>query len=230
MENTVFLVDLPKRISCADEEFKNEEIPFQQSLSYFLRAMELQEDVTKKMCSFDYSKLKHHGFIHTIGGSHHGEAWKKNGVCGLGAYLQNLGLDTCDPVEVDFVTSSLGSLNDEFLRSLYLAAQGDCGLAEYSLRSIKSLPASTLNDIEGRLGKDVMFRWKQHFRFYFPSETTVKSSRGGPAYGGTICFNSRWWDGPKFPRSLMRDCQSQREGILMHNKVILPNPLLFVAD
>lgn len=36
---------------------------------------------------------------------------------------------------------------------------------------------------------------------------------------GTICFQEKWFLGPRFPKSVMRDCVSRREGILMHNKV-----------
>ncbi|KAL8958725.1 MAG: hypothetical protein Q9183_005781 [Haloplaca sp. 2 TL-2023] len=62
------------------------------------------------------------------------------------------------------------------------------------------------------------------FRIYFPSEETVKSSTGGPDNGGTICFQSKWWDGPKFPTEVMRDCRSRRKGLLMHNKIMYVQP------
>ncbi len=218
MENTVFLVDLPRKGSEANKQ-RNAEVPFLQSMVYFLKAMKLQEDVIKKLQNFEFSKLVEHGFIHTIGGSHYGDAWRETGACGLGQLLHKLGLRTFDSIEIDFVTSSVGSLDDEFLRSLYLAAQGDSGLAEYTLRTAKAIPPGVLVDLERRLGKDFVSEWKQHFRFYYPSDDTVKGSKGGPEYGGTVCFNSRWWNGPKFPRGLMRDCRSQREGMLMHNKV-----------
>jgi hypothetical protein len=223
MENTVFLADLPKKMAENNDGRNKQEVivPFLQSLLYFLRAMNLQDDLIQKVGNFDFVRLRDHGFIHTIGGSHHGDAWKKTGACGLGHYLRDMGLCTRDPISLGIVTSSLGSLNDQFLRSLYLIAQGDTGLAEYSLRVTKPLPSSVLNELEGRRRADenISHFWKDFFRFYYPSEETVKSSKGGPAYGGTICFNSRWWNGPKFPRSLILDCRSQRHGMLMHNKV-----------
>jgi Tyrosyl-DNA phosphodiesterase len=218
MENTVFLVDLPKRDTGTDEN-ENAEIPFLQSLLYFLKAMKMQEDVTKKLQIYDFSKLAQYGFVHSIGGSHYGDAWRETGACGLGQFLHKVGLRTFDSVEIDYVTSSIGSLDDEFLRSLYLVAQGDSGLAEYTLRTAKGIPPSVLQDLNRRVGKDFSSGWKQRFRFYYPSDDTVKNSKGGRGNGGTICFHPRWWDGLNFPRGLMRDCQSMREGMLMHNKV-----------
>lgn len=220
MENTVFLVDLPKKGSGSElEDHENAEIPFRQSILYFLEAMNLPKDVLKKLQLFDFSKLAQYGFIHSIGGPHYGDAWRKTGLCGLGQFLHGLGLRTFDSVDIDIVTSSLGSLDHEFLRSLYLVAQGDSGLAEYTMRTVKKVPPSVSHDLERRVGKDYSSGWRQNFRFYFPSDATVKDSKGGPDCGGTICFNSRWWNGPKFPRDLMRDCPSRREGMLMHNKV-----------
>lgn len=218
MENTVFLVDLPKREAGIDGE-QSAGIPFLRSMLYFLKAMGVQEDVMKKVQRFDFSKLAQIGFVHSIGGSHYGDAWRQTGACGLGQTLYQLGLRTSDPVDIHFVTSSVGSLNDEFLRSLYLVAQGDSGLSEYTLRSAKSVPPAILQGLEQRLGKDFSWEWKQHFRFYYPSLDTVNDSRGGPSGGGTICFQPSWWEGAKFPRNLMRDCKSQRRGLLMHNKV-----------
>ena len=218
MENTVFLIDLPK-IDKESGERQNTEVPFLKSMMLFLKAMKLQDDIVNKLKMYDFSKLANHGFIHSIGGTHYGDAWRETGACGIGQYLNNLGLRTFDSVEIDFVTSSVGSLDDQFLRSLYLVAQGDSGLAEYTHRNAKSVPSSVSQDLQRRLGRDFPSKWKQNFRFYFPSDDTVRGSRGGPRNGGTICFQPRWWNGPKFPRDLMRDCQSQREGLLMHNKV-----------
>ena len=218
MENSVFLVDLPKRDSGADDEL-NAGIPFMQSMLYFMKAMGLREDVIKKLQHFDFSKLAQTGFVHSVGGPHYGDAWRETGACGLGQTLHKLGLRTSDPVDIHFVTSSLGSLDDEFLRSLYAIAQGDSGLSEYTLRTAKYVPPAILQGLKRRLGKDFSWEWKQHFRFYYPSHDTVSNSKGGSRCGGTICFQPKWWNGPKFPCDLMRDCKSQRQGLLMHNKV-----------
>jgi Tyrosyl-DNA phosphodiesterase len=218
MENTVFLADLPKRDLASDED-PNADVLFLQSMLYFLKAMAMPVDMRERLSLFDFSKLANHGFVHSIGGSHYGDAWRKTGACGLGRCLNELGLRTFDSLQIDIVTSSLGSLDDKFLRSLYLVAQGDSGLAEFTFRTAKAMPPSVRQDLERRLGKDFSSVWRQNLRFYYPSDDTVRASRGGPQNAGTICFAPRWWNEAKFPRDLMQDCQSQRAGLLMHNKV-----------
>jgi hypothetical protein len=41
---------------------------------------------------------------------------------------------------------------------------------------------------------------------------------------GTICFQPKFWASSSFPRALMRDCKSQRKGLLMHSKMIFVRP------
>lgn len=76
------------------------------------------------------------------GGSHSGKDIKRTGYCGLGNAVRNLGLQTEDMLDVDVVVcithmhfeeigyancdeaASIGNLNDGFVKSMYLAAQG----------------------------------------------------------------------------------------------------------
>ncbi|TDZ34066.1 hypothetical protein CTRI78_v011646 [Colletotrichum trifolii] len=37
---------------------------------------------------------------------------------------------------------------------------------------------------------------------------------------GTICVQEKWWKSSTFPRELLRDCESAREGLLLHSKAI----------
>jgi len=134
--------------------------------------------------------------------------------------VKSLGLQASSPLEVDFVTSSVGSLNDEFLRSIYLAAKGDDGLAEYTLRTAKSFPAKCALDTSRVIKRDQGAEWKDKFRVYFPLADTIKRSKGGVQNAGTICFQSRWYESKSFPKEVMRDCDSRRDGLLMHNKIL----------
>lgn len=97
--------------------------------------------------------------------------------------------------------------------------EGDDGLTEYTLRTEKKSAAKDPGDSNKANQKSILEEWKSRFRVYFPSLETVRSSKGGTNAAGTICFTSRWWEGPKFPRHVLRDCISRREGVLMHNKV-----------
>ncbi|KAL9100984.1 MAG: hypothetical protein Q9163_003706 [Psora crenata] len=63
---------------------------------------------------------------------------------------------------------------------------------------------------------------RRGFHIYFPTRETVTASTAG--YAGTICIQSKYYENPKFPRLLMRDCQSVRRGVLMHNKMIFVRP------
>jgi hypothetical protein len=79
----------------------------------------------------------------------------------------------------------------------------------------------------------------RRFKIFFPSQQTVRQSRGGPEWapsprlpplsnaeiscacssGGTICLMAGHWENPSFPQELLFDCINKRKGLLMHNKV-----------
>ncbi|PLB49439.1 putative tyrosyl-DNA phosphodiesterase [Aspergillus steynii IBT 23096] len=221
MENSVFLIDLPKRVDNAPEKPTT---AFYENLVYFLKASTLHENIISKLDSFDFSQTEKIAFVHTIGGSHTGNAWKRTGHCGLGRAVTELSLQTSRSLNIDFVTSSLGSLTHEFLRSLYLAAQGDDGSTELTLRNAKSFPAKNFTDPTKLIQKNTAEECKDRIRVYYPSQEVIKASRGGPQNAGTICFSSKWYEGPKFPRQVLRDCESKRFGLLMHNKLLYVRP------
>ncbi|KAL4872052.1 hypothetical protein BDV12DRAFT_162942 [Aspergillus spectabilis] len=223
MENSVFLVDLPKKDpSTTTSEPKTN---FYTDLIYFLKATALHEDVIAKLDNFDFSKTAQFAFVHTIGGSHSGNAWKQTGYCGLGRAIGSLGLRVNKPINLDFVTSSLGSLTSDFLKSIYLAAQGDSGLTELTLRTAKSLPTKSPDNPAKLITASTAEEWKENrFRVYFPSQGSVLGSKGGSKAAGTICFQKRWFENGKFPRGVLRDCVSGREGLVMHNKILYVQP------
>lgn len=94
-------------------------------------------------------------------------------------------------------------------------------MTELALRTAKSFPAKRYDDPSKLIERNTAAEWVDRFRAYFPSQTTVNESIGGPRNAGTICFQQRWYEGTKFPRHVLRDCQSQRPSRLMHNKVQL---------
>ena len=217
MENTVFLIDLPRhpkghRPPAEDLTF------FCKELVYFCEAMGLEPEIINSLYDFDFSGTRDVAFVHTIGGAHTGEAWRRTGYCGLGRAVRNLGLATKHPLQMDFITSSIGAINIDFLTMLYLAAQGDNGLKEYEWRSSRSKKSGKGNtSTNEELGREI----EHNFRLYFPSRDTVLASRGGVGCGGPICFSPRWYNASSFPRQILRDCKSTRQGLLMHNKVSL---------
>ncbi|KAL8677930.1 MAG: hypothetical protein Q9186_005682 [Xanthomendoza sp. 1 TL-2023] len=223
MENTVFLIDLPRlsadrRVAIADDM-----TDFAKDLIYFLQAMGLEQTIIDSIRSFDFSATQDLAFVHTVGGAHAGahEPWRRTGYCGLGRAISQLRLASDKSLNIDYITSSVGSLNLDFLTALYLAAQGDDGLTEYTWRtqvSRKKAKAAEKDDLLAVQKEYAQKKTSDGLRIYYPSLETVKASRGGTENGGTICFQSKWWNAPTFPRELLRDCTSRREGLLMHNK------------
>jgi hypothetical protein len=215
MENSLFLIDLPRYLS--GERTKVDEAPdFCKDLIYFCEAMGLQQESINSLYDFDFSATKDLAFVHTIGGVHVGETWQRTGYCGLGRAVTRLGLATEQHLEMDFISSSVGSLNVNFLLMLYLAARGDSGLKEYKCRTKKFCSEESYQEKENLIRKIV-----ENFRLYFPTRDTVVGSRGGVDCAGPVCFSSKSYDNPSFPRKIMRDCKSTRKGLLMHNKVSL---------
>lgn len=169
----------------------------------------------KSVLNFDFSRTAKIGFVHSIGGAHTGNSWKRTGYCGLASTVQKLGIQNKDPIKIDFVTASLGNLTPKFIESLYLAAQGS--IAELTPKKSRGGKSS---EIENELRQNVT----RLCRVYFPTRETVEKSIGGVRAAGTICFNSRWWTSNHFLQGILRDCHSQRKGVLMHSKIWFVRP------
>ena len=221
MENMVFFIDLP-RLPEGQRTTSKEMTFFGTELIYYLEAMGLEQSIIDSMYNFDFTPTKGLAFVHTIGGAHSGESSQRTGYCGLGRAVRKLGLATDKPLDIDFVTSSVGSLSDEFLAIMYLAAQGDDGFTEYCWRNPpvasrkKKIPQEDPQTKDG-LRDRLRSLLRRNFHVYYPTHDTVKDSTARSA--GTICFRSKWYNSPTFPREILRDCKSVRPGMLMHNKV-----------
>ncbi|ROT38834.1 phospholipase D/nuclease [Sodiomyces alkalinus F11] len=220
LENMVFLIDLPRLGGAETVEIA--ETCFQTELLRFLRAQNLDENIVKSIGKYDFAETTRYRFVHTIAGSHSGsdQPWQHTGYCGLGKAVTSLGLATERPVIVDYVTSSLGSLNHSYLESIYNACQGDTGMKEYEARQPMSRRRKGEENSAGHQDEDSS-PLADLFRIYFPTESTIASSRGGRSASGTICFQEKWWKSSTFPRESMRDSVCTKRGVLMHTKLIL---------
>lgn len=202
MENSAFIIDLPRR---KDGPASEDDLTFfGKELLYFLEKMGVQENARQGVLKFDFSDTKHLAFVHSTFGSHFSEDMRRNGLPGLSRAVKHLGLDCEGPLELDFAASSIGSLTDLTVNSLYEAARGRDIIAQG--RDKLKIPNS---------------KTKQHFRIYFPLHETVANSLGGTDNGGTICLQKRYYEKPEFPKSMFRDNQSRRQGMLSHNKILL---------
>ncbi|ORY67160.1 ubiquitin interaction domain-containing protein [Pseudomassariella vexata] len=216
MENIVFIIDLP-RIEDPKAREENQLTMFGDDLLYFLEAQGLQEGLVNSLKNYDFSETSRYSFVHSIGKTHTGDSWKRTGYCGLGRAVTALGLGTQEDVEIDLVTSSLGSVNKDLVAAIYYAAKGDDGMKEYGERTTKTGKGKA----EKPSASTIWAGYRDRLRLYFPSQDTVAKSRGGTQSAGTICAQSKWWDAATFPRELVHDCKSVRDGLLMHNKIML---------
>ncbi|KAL7932010.1 phospholipase D/nuclease [Trichoderma chlorosporum] len=213
MENMVFLIDLP-RLENPATIAPQTPTGFYTELVYFLQATGVGDKMVASLSNYDFSKTSDIAFVHTIPGSHTGNAARRTGYCGLGASVAALGFASPDPVEVD-LCASLGSIKRELVEAIYKACRGGDGIDDYNKsggassgsRPVKKPAETTPNDLKDR------------FRIYFPTDQTVARSRGGRNAGGTICVQTRWWRSPSFPRELVRDVIT-RDRLLIHSKVI----------
>lgn len=216
MENSVFLIDLPRlEQTTADDA---DSLPqFGRELQFFLRKMGCEDDILKGVLNFDFSNTKHIAFVHSVGASaHYGEDMERTGYVGLSKAIRELNsssgdyLSSTSDLRIDYVASSIGSLNDAFLTIIHNAARGEAATA-----TPKSLSGPALKPFQDTSSNAHI---RDLFLIYYPLHSTVTSSKAGSA--GTICLKSDWWRGAPFPRECFRDYRSKRSGVLSHNKIL----------
>lgn len=204
MENSVFVIDLPRRKN--EENVTPSELPpFAQSLLRFLEKQDLQVEAREGLLNFDFEATRRLAFVHSCAGSHFDGDVHYTGLAGLSAAVRQLGLDTKGDIQLDFAASSLGSLKDETVNTIYQACRGS---------DITSLASRERN-------KKVNEAVRQNMRIYFPTHDTVAASIGGTDNAGTVCLDANYWSNPGFPRAMLRDYCSTRQGLLSHNKILL---------
>nr|POF13893.1 tyrosyl-dna phosphodiesterase 1 [Quercus suber] len=215
MENSVFMIDLP-RFSDGQKTASNDLSAFARELLYFLDKQGLDQDVRDGVANFDFSATRDLRFIHTVGGVSYKMACEHTGLCGLGKAVAELGMETTDN-QIDFAASSIGSLTDEYLRSFQAATRGE----NMMLRAVKADTQAKADFFKPMVPKHLqppLRPLSEDFRIYFPTSETVKASTAGAA--GTICISRSYWESGKFPSNCFRDYRSTRTGLLSHNKIL----------
>ncbi|KAI6890358.1 phospholipase D/nuclease [Hortaea werneckii] len=213
MENSVFLIDLP-RLSDGKKPQIKDLTHFAQELLYFVERQGVDEDVRAGILNFDFAATEHMAFVHSVGGISYGDDARRTGFLGLGNSVRHLGLQT-DRLELDFAASSIGSLNDSQLQNLYSAAKGLDATSPSSLSQPRPNPFQNPSTDPSPSPSSI----RKNFRIYFPTHETVTSSTAGAA--GTICLNRKYFENLGFPRECFRDYISSRQGLLSHNKILL---------
>jgi len=214
MENTVFIIDLPRLPD--DQKTTREELTsFGKELMFFLDKQGVHDDITSGILQFNFTSTKDMAFIHTIGGILHGDEAKRTGHPGLAQAVRQLGLET-DDLEIDFAASSIGALKDDYLRMIYAAARGEDVIEQCATAALKA-KADFFKRSASKLPSGVD-NIRDKIRIYFPTHETVTSSNARAV--GTICISRKWWEDMPFPRPIFRDYVSTRTGLLSHNKIM----------
>ncbi|KAK7529672.1 tyrosyl-DNA phosphodiesterase-domain-containing protein [Phyllosticta citribraziliensis] len=203
MENSVFLVDLPRLLDGHTTSEENMTF-FGKELIRYLRYVDMRPAIVQSLYKFDFSRTRDIAFVHSMAGTHVGDDAQRTGITGLSHAVKKLGLQT-NFLKLDYATSSLGALKKTFLTQMLAAARG---------QEVKPLTLRNATDISAA---DLASK----FRVYFPTQNTVESSRGGPNAASTITLMKKFYDAPTFPKEVMHDHKSTREGVLSHNKIML---------
>ncbi|KAG9633244.1 phospholipase D/nuclease, partial [Aureobasidium melanogenum] len=217
MENSVFLIDLPRLEDTPISDASS--LPqFGRELLFFLKQKGCDDDILKGVLNFDFSNTKDLAFVHSVGGTHYGEDMERTGYVGLSTAIRELhptsqfSICSQSNLQIDYPASSMGSLNDEFLTIMHNAARGEDATA---------IPATTSRTAPKPFQDAIpTTKIRENFRIHFPTHSTVATSTGGVLSGGTICHRSEWWNRPNFPRECFRDYRSKRSGMLSHNKIM----------
>ncbi|KAK0281450.1 hypothetical protein LTS00_012454 [Friedmanniomyces endolithicus] len=222
MENSVFLIDLPRLPN--DTQADKSTLPaFAQDLLFFLEQQALDQDIRDGVLNFDFSATTRMRFVHTTGGTFHGDEAARTGLLGLSRAVRDLNLQTAADLHLDFAASSIGSLHDEFLRSLHSAARGEDLIASAEATAQKAKtgffqPPAARPKTTAKVAPAAVVGIRDLFRIYFPTRATVQASTAQAA--GTICLSRKWYENMSFPRSVFRDYVSVRKGLLSHNKIL----------
>ncbi|OAL49081.1 phospholipase D/nuclease [Pyrenochaeta sp. DS3sAY3a] len=196
MENSVFLIDLPRRTDGAIGK-RSDLTRFGEELIRFLEEQKLTQNVIDGVLKFDFSQTTDLAFVHSIAGVHRSPSEPHTGLSGLAKSIQALQLDKVKEIQLDYAASSLGAINDGLLERIYLAARGE----QFTTKS-------------------KVHKVRDHIKIYYPTHETVEKSFGGFGCAGIISLTKQNFNASSFPRECLRDYQSTRRDMLSHNKLL----------
>jgi hypothetical protein len=216
MENSVFLIDLP-RLANPGTQIAENMTPFAKELLHFLKQQDISQDVQDGVLNFDFSVTANMAFVHSIGGSSVGQDAARTGLAGLSQAVRSLNLITSGALELDFAASSIGSLKEDYLRTFHAAARGEDLISAQSA-ALSRAKASFFKKPTEKTPVEDKIEIKDKLRIYFPTKATVQFSTAGGA--GTICLQRKWFEAASFPSEIFRDYVSTRRGLLSHSKIL----------
>lgn len=229
MENIAMVVDLPST-NRSSSKVASDASTFRAQLAKQLEMMEVPQQVILRLEGFEFSAIDNIRLVQSMSQSKVLESTKsspsdreldptRTGLLSLSDAVASLGLsltpeDSSYPPTIDYVTSSLGNLSQQFTQQLL---QAICGrLDPTQVAPAKKTAKKTLE--QSSQSEETI---NDRLNIYFPSHNTVSESRGGLQSAGTICFQKDWWSKNDLIRQSLRDCIGVRnDGILMHSKIM----------
>ncbi|KAF7729254.1 hypothetical protein EC973_004784 [Apophysomyces ossiformis] len=202
LENVVFIQDFPQNTKPLESV---SELPeFAKYIADLLDQMHVPKSVKEELLKYDFSKAKAR-IVASVSGVFEGEEnYRKYGHARLAQIIKEIGaFDPARLPKIEMQTSSLGSLNASYLHELYVSF---CGIDPYE---------------NGARSRGRKKEGLPPIEIIYPTRDTVEMSRLGPSGAGTICLSSKSWQKATFPKQIMRDAVSYREGTLMHSKFII---------
>ena len=121
MENSVFLIDLP-RLPAGQKTSLEDLTPFGKELMFFIEMQGLDQDVRDGVLNFDFAATSEMAFVHTVGGVHYKEQAARTGLLGLSRAIRQLNSATTPDLEIDFAASSIGALTDKQLIDFHMVS------------------------------------------------------------------------------------------------------------
>lgn len=200
IQNLAFVQDFP--VSSDKADLKSS--PFAKEIVRFLSAQGMPAFLIDRFRQHDFSMARAR-VVCSQPGNYAGEDVDLWGFGSLARAIASTNSGSTSKWQVEVQTGSLGAAYPAWLQYFGKALRGLRTKDWWHERSTKIDRKDLKMDLE--IG--------------FPSDTTVKTSKYGPAAAGTICFNPQYWNNSHFPKDWMRDVQCRRKGILMHSKVII---------
>ncbi|CAG8522773.1 1833_t:CDS:10 [Funneliformis caledonium] len=204
-ENGVFIQDFLVRDK--SKEFNGLQ-GFARDINDFLVSMGLKTHIVNLLPEYDYSKSKA-TLIPSIPGIHKGmENIKRFGHGRICKAVKEL-CGSREDVQLEFQSSSIGSLNKQYLVEFYQSARGLDPVSALSRPRPKKGEVDPLPPIT----------------VVYPSSKVVYESKyeysAKLAIASTICLSEKAYNKDTFPKEVLRNCISKRDGKLMHSKFAL---------
>ncbi|KAH6587093.1 hypothetical protein BASA61_006394 [Batrachochytrium salamandrivorans] len=216
LENVVFYQDFPIKHSKKRQENQNGPLTstinspsgFGEHLCTILAAMDIPDTVISSVVKHDF-RNSIGVLVGSMPGKHNLEIdqkprWAASALCDAAASISCLGRINLSDAIVCMQTSSMGSSTSDWINHMYKAFRG------YDLTSTTPPTATALalpTSVDASTSLTILF----------PTQRTVENSRNGIPGAGTIFFPRKLW--PSYPKHILRSCQSQNEGVLMHSKI-----------